>query len=242
MKKLLAILLAAVMVALMAVSAYAAPQNFISSPGAENAPVIVEYEVESEECEAELVLTPYSEHETLFDELDEDIVGAYNQLTSTADLTTLSEALAELAERSNIPASDLAVSDLFDLHYYNCDLHDVHGDFKIKLKAEALENFVGLLHLADDGWELIEGARVEDVEYLVFSIDDFSPFAIVVDSGDDSGAADYPENPGTLDSIEAVFHQYCSVIVIALFAIILVLTASCISLRKKNKNLQNKNS
>ncbi len=236
MKKLSAILMAVLMVITMTVTAYAAPNGFVSSPSADNAPVIVEYENESEECDAELVITPYVEHETLPDELDEEIVDAYNEITTTKDLTTLSEALAELADESNIAPDALAVSELFDIHYNNCDIHDAHGNFRIKLKAEALKNFVGLLHHGDNGWELISNARVEDVEYLVFSIDDFSPFAIVVDTGADD---EYPSNPDTSDELGNLFHQYCWVIVLALIVAVFVLAAAYITLRKKYNKINN---
>ncbi len=236
MKKLSAILLAALMVAVMSISAYAVPQGFVSSPSADNAPVIVEFENESEDCTAELVITPYVKHETLPDALDKEIVDAFNQIVVTDDLTTLSEALAKLADEKNIPAADLAVSDLFDIHYNNCDVHDVHGNFKIKLKAEALKNFVGLLHHTDGGWELISNAKVEDSEYLVFSIDDFSPFAIVVDNNDTEV---YPDNPNTADTIGNFFHQYCWAVILVLIVAVLALAVSYIVLRKKYNSIKN---
>ncbi len=224
MKKLSVILVAILMVVAMSFSAFAAPDNFIESPGASQGPELIEYENEDHECVAELVVTPYSERETLSEDLEDQIVDAYYEIINADDLTGLNEELANIAETMGIPASDLAVSELFDIHYESCPEHSEHGSFKIKLRPEVLENFVGLLHCHDGVWHLVDGAKVENEEYLVFSIKDFSPFAIVVNNGDDTSAdsplTGFAENNGK---------------VIGLVAVMTVSLVACVVLWKKSR-------
>ena len=65
-----------------------------------------------------------------------------------------------------------------------CTDHDDHDNFEVVLAAETLENFVALLHMKSDGtWELIENADVTgEGTHLTFTVDSFSPFAIVVNT------------------------------------------------------------
>ncbi len=186
MKKLLAVLVAVVVLMSTAVTAFAEPElgAFVQSPSNNLAPVIEGFEVESDDCEAVLAVTPYAERDDLSAEVKEELEAAYAEIRGTEDLTTLSEALAEVAEEKKIESKALAVSDLFDLQYTKCTpakhAEGQHGTFKIRLKAETLENFVGLLHYTDEGWELVETAEVIEEDILGFSCEEFSPFAIVV--------------------------------------------------------------
>ncbi len=192
MKKVLVICCALLMVMSMGAVAFAAPGSFVSSPTGNQAPTVVEFEAADEECTAELVITPYSDRDELPEAIQEMIEKAYGEIRSTTDLTTLNAALAELAESLKIAGTDLAVSDLFDIHMTGCDYHEEHKDFDIVLSSDMLHNFVGLLHMNADGeWELIDNAKVVNGEHLVFSVDAFSPFAIVVE---EEGAAQTGEN------------------------------------------------
>ena len=94
----------------------------------------------------------------LSESIKKKMENAYKSISETSDLTVLNDDLAELVKDLSILGTDLAVSDLFDISMSDCDDHDLHGSFKLKLKAQTLENFVGLLHCENGVWELyLEG-------------------------------------------------------------------------------------
>jgi len=185
MKKVLAICLMAVMVLCLSVPAFAAPGGFISSPSGNQAPEIVEYNNESKDCKATLDLTPYANRNSLSEDACKKLEDAYSAIVNAKDLTSLSDALSELAKKLDIKASDLAVSDMFDISCNGCDDHDNHGAFDITLKAETLKNFVCLLHYYNGEWKVVSGAEVtNNGTHLEFTEKEFSPFAIVVNTAD----------------------------------------------------------
>ena len=196
MKKILAICLMMVIVLSMSVmNVFAAPGAFLNSPSGNPAPTVVEFDPKDDECTAELIITPYGDKKTLPAELKALIEKAYNAIANTDDLTTFNADLTALAASKKIPGDKLAVSDLFDIHVTGCDYHEGHVDFDIILAADTLNRFVGLLHMNKNGeWELVSNAKVtNNGEHLEFSMDEFSPFAIVIDTskgapqtGDDS--------------------------------------------------------
>lgn len=202
MKKVLAICLVIVMAVSMSVNAFAAPEGFVSSPSGNPAPTLISFAPSDEDCTARLVITPYGDRHDLSDTLRTMFEKAYNEIVASSDLTELNADLAEVAEGMNIDGADLAVSDLFDIHVTGCDYHDEHVDFDIVLAADVLKNFVGLLHMNKDSvWELVDNAEVvNNGEHLKFSVDSFSPFAIVVNTGDnDVPPTDDSDNPTTGD-------------------------------------------
>ncbi len=185
MKKISSIFFAIVMVFTMVTTAFAAPGAFISSPSKNDNPVLVEWGNESDGCAAGVKITAYKDRDEASEYIRNMLEKAYKIITECDDLTTLCKDFADYAEKLGLTGKDLAVSDLFDLSYGGCDAHDEHGKFTIKLTAKTLDNFVGLLHYNDGEWEFIENAKVlEDGETLEFVIDDFSPFAVVVNAGD----------------------------------------------------------
>lgn len=192
MKKFFVLLMAVIMVLTVSVSAFAAPGSFVQSPSNSDGPELVEGSNEDEDCTAELVITPYRERDTLPANALADIEKVYEIIASGIDLTSLNAEFKAFVASKGLLASNLAVSDLFDVSYYKCDTHDYHGYFRIKLDADTLKNFVGLLHYNDGVWEFVENAKVlPDGETLEFSIKDLSPFAIVVDTS--KGSAISPE-------------------------------------------------
>lgn len=184
MKKLVVMCMAVVMMLSMSVTSFAA---FVSSPTANPAPTIKDSYAESEDCDAELVITPYSKRDTLPDSCEDAIENAYNEIKESTDLTALNDDLADLAEKLGIKETELAVSDLFNATWSGCSPEDhteeKHGLFTIELEAETLTNFVGLLHYYNGRWELIDNAEVNQ-GILTFKCDNLlsSPFAIVVDT------------------------------------------------------------
>lgn len=181
MKKVLMICLTVGIILSMSITAFATTGGFISSPSGNKAPVLVEGTNESDGCEAELVITAYGDRDELSVEAREKIEEAYSIIAGTENITTLNEAVEDVAKKMGVSTSALAVSDMFDISITDCAEHDTHGHFDITLESETLKNFVCLLHYHEGSWHIIDNAEVtEGNEHLVFSEDDFSPFAIVV--------------------------------------------------------------
>lgn len=218
MKKVLAICLMMVMVVSMSVTAFAAPGGFVSSPSGNPAPTVEKFDPENDGCTAKLVITPYAERNTLPDDLKALIEKAYASIAESDDLTKLNSDLASLVASKGIAADKLAVSDLFDARITDCDVHEGHMNFDITLKADTLKKFVGLLHMNKNGeWELVTDAKVTNTgEHLEFSIDSFSPFAIVVDTTVEGGDA-----PQTGDN--SMIHIYVILMAVSALALVVIL-------------------
>ena len=186
MKKAFAIVLAMVLMLTLSVSVCAAPGQFVKSPSNNSAPVLVSFERGSEDCTAELIITPYNERNKLPAELKTLIEKAYGEIASSDDLTDLNKDLKDLAAAQKIAGANLKVSDLFDIRYEGCTNHNEDHSFTIVLRADTLRRFVGLLHMNHNGeWELIDNAKViNNGEELQFTVSDLSPFAIVVDTSE----------------------------------------------------------
>lgn len=195
MRKIITVCLMVVMLASLALSVFSAPGNFIVSPSTNPAPVLIEGVNESEDCTAQIIITPYIDRDTLPEKNRLDIEGVYKQVVESPDLGYLTNDLVALANDLGIDVKNLAVSDLFDVRYVGCDIHQYHGTFRIKFKAETLENFVCLLHFHEGEYHIVENASVtEDGKYLVFTTNNLSPFAIVVDTTEEN-----PDAPQTND-------------------------------------------
>ncbi len=190
MKRLLVIFICLLMVMSFCVPTFA--EGFVSSPSSNQAPELVEGSNASEECEAIIIITAYadrseekSEHfdASLNKEIKDKLEEAYDDITNAPTLGALNSDVNKIAKEMGIKKKDLAVSDLFDISATHCESHDGHKHFDITLKSEALENFVCLLHFHDGEWKIVEGATVtHDGTHLEFDIDEFSPFAIVIES------------------------------------------------------------
>jgi len=188
MKKIVVSLLALVLAVSLPVTAFAAGA-FLSSPSA-NAPTeLVDYEV-SEGCDAEIIITPYGERDTLDEDDRKLLEEAYEQIAGTENLGDLVEGLKELAEKAGIDVSTLAVSDLFNVGYKGCDDHGDHS-YTIKLKPEVVKNFFKVIQYVNGKWIIIENATV-DGEYLTMSSKYYGPVAIVVETGDTQTGDTFP--------------------------------------------------
>lgn len=196
MKKLLSFVLTIVMVVTMAVAAQAADNAFIISPSLKPAPTLISFKNQVEGCLSEIIITAYANRHTLPDEVRELIETAYETLANTKDVGTLNDGLKALADKYKVSTSDFAVSDLFDISRTECDCHEEHGAFDLVIAPESLKNFVCLLHYYDGKWNIVEDAEVtNNGEYLKFTADEFSPFAIVVNTKD-VVEPEKPEDPG----------------------------------------------
>lgn len=216
MKKVLAFCIALVMIVGISIPSFAADLGgFIISPGANKGPILVDYENESDDCTAVILVTPYADRHTLDDEAREKLEAAYSMIVNSTDVTTLNADLAKLAADKGLDSKKLAISDLFDVSYHSCDTHDEHGAFTITIKPESLTNFVGLLHMNGDQWELISNAKVETRDgekVLTFTVDELSPFAIVLNTDEDA--------PQTSDNQQLMF--YIALMAVSATAMIII--------------------
>ena len=218
MKKVMVFLLTVVFMLSMTLTAFAAPGAFVKSPTGNKAPTTIEFKPANDECTAVLVITPYDEKQELSDALKKLMEKAYNAIKGTNDLTSLNADLEKLAKDKKIKGTNLAVSDLFDIHITGCEFHEEHTEFDIILSADSLKNFVGLLHMNKNGeWELVKDARVlKDKDHLAFSVDSFSPFAVVVDTS---------ANPSQTGD-DNLIPVYASVMAVSALGIVLILVKS----------------
>ncbi len=177
MKKILAICLALVMLLSTGLTAFAA--GFVASPSNNAAPEIVSVEAAGvpEGFEFKIKITPFKDVETLASPAKEDLYSAYDEIKASTDLTKLAAELDAVAKKLNVKTEDLAVADLFDISANT----EQHGEVKIKLRSDNAKNFVAVLHRYNGKWTVVDGAKVENA-VLSFSVDDFSPFAIVVNT------------------------------------------------------------
>ncbi len=218
MKKVLVICLTVVFMMSMTLTAFAAPGAFVKSPSGNPAPTMIEFEPADDDCTGHLVITPYSERDSLPDNLKELMKKAYDIIKGSTDLTQLHADLAKLAANKKIKGTDLAVSDLFDIRVEGCTDHDGHHDFDIVLSADSLKNFVGLLHMKENGeWELIKDAKViSNGEHLAFSVDTMSPFAVVVNT---------KANPSQTGD-NSMIPLYAAIMAVSALAIVVILVKS----------------
>ncbi len=189
MKKVFALSLTLLMLVSMSLSVFAMPGGaFISSPSTNDDPELISFSLEAD-CGAQVVLTPYADKDALPEADKAALKAAYDAIRGTTDLNTLESDLTALADKLSITTKTMAVSDLFDLSIVGCDNAEHattgHGTITITVKISGLNNFVGVLHMNDGEWELVDGAKAKD-ETITFQVDDLSPFAIVVDADENS--------------------------------------------------------
>ncbi len=180
MKKVLAICLIMVMVMSMSITAFAASANFVESPSAKQGPTIVDSTNNSEDCDSQVTVIPYSKRDTLDDDGKKEIEEAYSDIASSDDITKLVDGLADVAQKAGVSNNELVVKDLFDVDCSDCTKDHKHGDFNINLNGESLENFVALVYHDGDGWKTVDNAKVTDGKYLSFTAEVMGPYAIVV--------------------------------------------------------------
>ncbi len=189
MKKVLACILSLILVVALSVSVMAT--GFVKSPVLNDAPDIKDFETEipvEANCNYDLEITPYEDRADLTPEAKQEIEKAYEDVKANADLTKLVPDLTKVAEDKKIEAENLAVSQLFDISEKECAIHNDHGTITIHLTAD-LKNFVALLHKTDAGWVVVSSAKVTGTDTVSFSVDELSPFAIVVDATEEKNAS-----------------------------------------------------
>ena len=205
MKKVIACLIAMVMMVAFSVTAFAA--EFVPSIEIKKGPTVVTA-VDENGNEYIIILTPLSETEKLKEPAKSHLLDAYDELKKVDDLTALTEALKTIIANKNIDSDNLIVKDLFDL--------TIDGEFKgnvitITLTDDQLKNFVGLMVKTDKGWELIDDAKIVNGNQLTFSMEGINPtgslgsFAIIANNGAPSSPNTGLALPMTLIALAVVF-------------------------------------
>lgn len=180
MKKLLTVSLTLILALTLSISAFATG-GFISSPTGNPAPEVEKVE-KDEDCFADIIVTPFADRNDLSEEKKALIEKAYKAIKDNSNLAALLPALKDVAEKAGIKPENLAVSDLFDISYHEDGDHGEHGAFTITLKSDALENFVALMCLTDEGWKLVDAKLDETGKLLTLTEADLFAYAIVVDA------------------------------------------------------------
>lgn len=224
MKKVLIAVLVLCMVLSAGLMVSAETGAFMESPSRNQAPTLVESKNESEDCVAKLIITAYADRDELTDEVRAKIEDAYKVIVGTKDLSTLNTKVKEIAKKTGVEVKNLAVSDMFDISATDCGAHENHGHFDITLKSDTLKNFVCLLHYYNGEWRVVENAKVtQNGTHLEFTEDEFSPFAIVVDTN--AQKTDVPETGDNRN-----IWVYAVIMAVSAIALIGILVIS-----KKNK-------
>ena len=182
MKKAITVVVTLVFVFALCITSSAAPGKLLESPSRNPAPTLIDV-ILPEDCTAKIIITSYADRKSMSDDKIAAIEGAYKAIKEASNITALNQQLKDYIKDKGIESKNLAVSDLFDISYYGCNVHDYHKQFTFTIKADTLKNFVGLLHFYNGEWDFIENAKLNDDGSLTFTVEDFSPFAIVVDTG-----------------------------------------------------------
>lgn len=188
MKRIIALLMTVVLVFAMSVPAFAAPGAFIASPSGIPAPTLVDYKPLSPDCNGKLVITPWSDRHTLDDATRAVLEQAYADIVglNTVDGDPLLPVMKAFEESHGLNHDDLGVGALFDISVYNCTHHEPHEGFIVTLKPEVWGDIVGVIHLSENGWEMIEDTMDDANQTITFTATSLSPFAIVYNTNPDA--------------------------------------------------------
>ncbi len=216
MKKVMVISLALILIIVSCVTALAAPDSFIESPGRTEGPVIEDFESDNPDFSGNLIIVPFKDRGELSTEDMEDMEDAYNSIINAGDLSEICADLNGVADSMGIPVTDLAVKDLFNIAIENGGVSVDGGKFTIKLDASDIKGFAGLMQYIGGQWVLVEGAQIVDGK-LVFTTEELTSFAIVVDAN--KGAATSPQ---TGDPMYTVALSAAAIMTVAMCAGVLV--------------------
>lgn len=178
MKKIIVVGIVLIMCLSMSFSAFAANGGFVSSPSKNSAPEVVGVTEENNQSGQQIVIdiTSFANRGNLTGTKSDNFEKAYTDIASNTDITKLASKLKEIANNKNINPENLAVNDLFDV---SANVDD-HGKLTIKIKLQNSKNFIALLHYHNNTWTVVDNATL-DGDVLTFTVDDLSPFAVVVD-------------------------------------------------------------
>jgi hypothetical protein len=187
MKRISALLMAVVLVVAMSLPAFAAPGAFIASPSGVPAPTLVDFKPLSPDCVGQLVITSWSNRHLLDDASRAILEKAYADIVAlnTDAANTLLPVMKAFEDSHGLNHNDLGVGALFDISVVNCTHHEAHDGFIITLRPEVWGNIVGVIHLTENGWEMLEDTMDANAETITFTANTLSPFALVYNTNTD---------------------------------------------------------
>ena len=187
MKKFVVLCLAMVMVLSMSLSTLAADLGaFIKSPSLNDAATVEGFESDHEDCSAEIQVTSYADRDKLSEEARARLEEAYRQIVNAGEENAFTQMLKELAAELGLDLDQLSVSDLFDLSATNCDGHGEHEGHTITIKADTLENLVGVMQFDGEKWIILEIVEWNEFDKTVtFHCDELYPIAFIVNNDPD---------------------------------------------------------
>lgn len=191
MKKLMAILVAAVMTVSMVCTAFAAG-NFVTSPSDPVTNVKVTVDKDN------IVVTPYSERKdakadnaSVADAIEKDLEAAAAAAESASSVSALASTLPAAAEKAGFKAADLKIASLLDIATKDGSSVDT-----VKISFAVPSNFVAVLHFTDGAWVLEADATAVKDGVVSFEVGSLSPFAVVVGAPAQAGGT-APTSPQT---------------------------------------------
>ena len=202
MKKIVSLALVLAMMLACASAAFAAP--FVGSPTTSGGPELVGTTSLSGDDVA-VKITAYRDRASLPADKRADLEAAY-------------QAIAD----GNVGAisGNLAVSDIFDISYSD---FGSHGGVSITLRANSLDKFAAVLHYVNGQFVKVDATVNEDKTEVTFSVDDLSPFAIVVETaaGEANGSGTGAKDAGKTSPQTSDYSAYLLTVgsVFALFAV-----------------------
>lgn len=173
MKKVLAIFMAIAMMAALSVTAFAANDNFVSSPSGNSAPTVIGSTNGS--GSVKINLHSYKDKNSLSDDAKAEFEASFDSIKNAASLTDLNAGIADIAAKNNAEVKDLAVSDVF---YTTAE--DAEGATTITLKADTFKNFVALMYYSDGEWTIVKDAKLNEDGTLTYTADKFGSYAVLV--------------------------------------------------------------
>lgn len=177
MKKLFSAILMITMVCALVFSVNAAPGMFINSPSFNRVPIIVDFECSDPNWKGDIYITSFGDRNVLDLIEREKLENAYDSIRDANNLATLIPGISDIAANLNVSTNNLGISDLFHIGV----TESTDGNFKIKLDADTLKNFVGLVYFEDGEWKIVEDAYIDEDGYLNFTTKLPGDYAIVVD-------------------------------------------------------------
>ena len=127
-----------------------------------------------------------------------DIIEEAIQEAATSIVDVI-EGLEEVLVETEVLAENVAVSNVFDISVESDADDHGHKAIKITLEIEDVDNFLALVHYTNNAWEIVETVLDKENKTLSFSVDDLSPFAILVDN---TKYAEDSEDAPVVDSTE----------------------------------------
>lgn len=205
MKKVLVCVLTVVLALSMTVSVFAAG-NFISSPSASDYPLMVDFAFTGE-CEGELIVTPYSQRDTLEKDGKDLLEKCYNDIHDCDDLTKMFD-MVEVPKGK----SGFAIGDLFNIHFEGCKSHYEHNPFTVTITPSTLKNFVEVVAFVDGEWVVVD-SKV-DGDNLIITSSYYGPYAIILSTED---------SPQTGDNFPWVYVAMMAISVVGLASVLVAL-------------------